>query len=145
MQAYPHHYQVAASAEAEGNVSLNSPGLEPILSAPPAEFDGPGDIWSPETLLVAAIADCFILSFRGIAKASKLPWLSLDCEVDGVLDRVERTTQFTDFEIKATLLVPAGISEEKAHRLLEKAESSCLITKSLSGATHLSASVQMKS
>lgn len=141
MQQYPHHYRVAASAEAEGNVNLASPGLDPIPSAPPAEFDGPGDLWSPETLLVAAIADCFILSFRGIAKASRLAWLSMECDVEGRLERVEGTTRFTAYEIRATLYVPGDTNEEKAHRLLQKAEAGCLITNSLSGSTHLSATV----
>ena len=139
MQEYPHHYKVAASAEAEGTVNLTSPGLDSIPSAPPAEFDGPGDLWSPETLLVAAVADCFILSFRGIARASRLSWRSMECEVEGTLARVERTTKFTDFEIRATLSVPRDTNEEKAHKLLEKAEASCLITNSLSGSTHLTA------
>ncbi|MDH5355738.1 MAG: OsmC family protein [Gammaproteobacteria bacterium] len=138
MKEYPHHYRVAASAGAEGDVKLTSPELDPIVSAPPAEFDGPGDRWSPETLLVAAVADCFILSFRGIAKASRLPWLSLKCEVEGILTRVESTTKFTEFEIKATLHVPRDTNEEKACRILEKVEANCLITNSLSGSTHLS-------
>ncbi|MDJ0778808.1 MAG: OsmC family protein [Gammaproteobacteria bacterium] len=145
MQQYPHHYRVAASAEAEGNVNLASPGLDPILSAPPAEFDGPGDLWSPETLLVAAIADCFILSFRGIAKASRLSWLSMECHVEGRLERSEGTTRFTAYEIKATLYVPGDTNEEKAQRLLQKAEAGCLITNSLSGSTHLSATVVTRS
>lgn len=144
MQEYPHHYRVAASAEAEGDVNLTSPGLDPIPSAPPAEFNGPGDRWSPETLLVAAVADCFILSFRGIAEASRLAWLSMECEVSGTLERVESSTKFTGYEITATLHVPQGTSEDRAHRLLEKAEAGCLITNSLSGATHLSASVFSK-
>ena len=144
MQEYPHHYSVAASAESEGDVKLTSSELDPILSAPPAEFDGPGDRWSPETLLVAAVADCFILSFRGIARASRLPWLSLECDVKGTLERIEGTTQFTKFELKATLHVPRDTNEEKAHRILEKAETSSLITNSLSGSKHLTAAVSVK-
>lgn len=72
MQSFPHHYTVAASALPEGDVSLNSGGLDPIYSAPPIEFGGQGNRWSPENLLVAAVADCFILSFRAIASVSQL-------------------------------------------------------------------------
>ena len=89
MQDFPHHYRVGATAEPDGDVSLTGDGLDAIASAPPAEFGGPGDRWSPETLLVAAVADCFILSFRVIARASKLPWISLKCEVEGTLERRE--------------------------------------------------------
>ncbi|MGI9316774.1 MAG: OsmC family protein [bacterium] len=145
MQEYPHHYRVAASAGSEGDVNLTSSELDPILSAPPAEFGGPGDLWSPETLLVAAVADCFILSFRGIAKASRLPWLSLECEVAGTLERIDGTTKFTEFKVGAALHVAQGTNQEKAQRILEKAEAGCLITNSLSGQTHLTAVVSVQS
>ncbi len=145
MQELPHHYRVAATAGPEGDVNLASNALDPILSAPPVEFGGPGNRWSPETLLIAAVADCFILSFRAIARASKLSWVSLSCECEGTLERREGTTKFTEFVINATLDVPQDANEERARRLLEKAESSCLITNSLSSATLLNAVVLVKS
>ncbi len=142
MQDFPHRYSVAAVAKAEGEVALDSDGLPALSSAPPAEFGGPGDRWSPETLLVAAVADCFLLTFRAIARASKLSWISLQCDVEGTLDRVERVTQFTRFLVRASLRVPAGTDEEQAKRLLERAEQSCLITNSLKGSSHLEAKVE---
>ena len=74
MQDLPHHYNVSADAEAEGNIILKADNMPQLISAPPAEFGGPGDQWSPEHLLVAAVADCFILTFRAVARASKLEW-----------------------------------------------------------------------
>ena len=141
MQYFPHHYKVAATAGPDGDVSLSGDGLDAIPSAPPAEFGGPGDKWSPETLLVAAVADCFILNFRAIAGASKLSWISLKCEVEGTLERKEGATKFTEFVVRATLSVPQDTKEERAHRLLEKVEESCLIANSLSGTIHLDAVV----
>ncbi|MDH4256571.1 MAG: OsmC family protein [Gammaproteobacteria bacterium] len=143
MQDLPHHYAVTASAGTEGNVALDSPGLEGIASAGPAEFGGPGNLWSPETLLVAAVADCFILSFRAIARASRFEWTSLDCDVVGELDRVDKVTRFTDFRVRAKLAIPAGVSEDKARRLLEKAEHSCLVTNSMSARVHLEAEIEV--
>ena len=145
MQEFPHHYAVTAAADAAGDVTLESRGLPALLSAPPTEFGGPGTRWSPETLLVAAVVDCFVLTFRAIASASKLSWISLDCEAMGTLDRVERVTQFTAFEIRARLRVPAGANEEQARRLLQRAEQTCLVTNSLKAASHLDASVEMES
>ena len=141
MQDLPHRYVASASASAEGVVEIASPQLEPLDTAPPAEFGGPGDLWSPETLLVASVANCLILTFRAIARASKLDWSSLECHVDGELDRVDRVTQFTAFDVKARLAVPKGIDHGKANRLLEKAERGCLITNSLKAETHLQAEV----
>jgi organic hydroperoxide reductase OsmC/OhrA len=143
MKSLPHHYAVAASSGAKGNVDLTSPGLTPIDSAPPAEFGGPGDRWSPETLLVAAVADCFILTFRAIARASKLDWSALSCDVDGVLDRVDNVARFTEFRLRVVLDAPPGTDEQKALRLLEKSERSCLITNSLTAENHLDAEVRI--
>jgi peroxiredoxin-like protein len=137
MQAYPHNYNAIASGQPEGVVALDSSSLPTLLSAAPREFGGPGDHWSPETLLVAAVADCFVLTFRAVARAAKVEWLSLRCEVNGTLDRLERTSQFVDFAVRATLEVPAGADELHAKRALERAEQSCLITRSLKGPVHL--------
>lgn len=145
MQDFPHHYRVTAEASTDSTVSLSGDGIETIESAPPAEFGGPGDKWSPESLLVAAVADCFVLSFRAIARASRFEWQDLSCSVNGVLDKVDRQTRFTAFEVTAELVIPAGGNTEKAERLLQKAEDVCLITNSLIADSHLSASVTVAS
>lgn len=142
MQDLPHHYRVSAAAETSGNVVLSSAGVNDLPSAPPVEFGGPGDQWSPESLLVAAVADCFILSFRAIARASRIEWESLSCEVEGTLDRVDRATQFTGFTLSVVLDIPAATDEGKARRLLEKAEHACLITNSLKADSQLEATVR---
>jgi uncharacterized OsmC-like protein len=88
-------------------------------------------------LLVGAVGDCLILTFRAVARASKLPWTSLRCQVTGTLDRIDRITQFTGFEVHATLGVPAGTDPERARHALEKAEQNCLIANSLKAPIHL--------
>lgn len=141
MQELPHKYTARAAGSADGEVGLTSPGVPALSTAAPAEFGGPGDRWSPETLLVGSVADCFILTFRAVARAMKLSWESLSCDVEGTLDRVERATQFTAFTLRATLTVPPGTDNEQAHRALEKAERGCLITSSLKAPVHLEAKV----
>lgn len=144
MQQFPHRYSVVATAAAEGDVTLQGERLPPIRSRPPAEFGGPGDLWSPETLLVAAVADCFSLTFRIIAGLSRFAWVSLECSATGTVDRVDRVTQFTAIELHARLKVPAGTKEDQAHRLLAKAEETCLVTNSLKPAVHLDAIVEVE-
>jgi organic hydroperoxide reductase OsmC/OhrA len=143
MQPFPHHYRVTGSGSATGDVALSADRVTTLRSASPAEFDGPGDRWSPETLLVGALADCFILTFRAIAKASQIPWTSLDCDVTGTLDRIDRVTQFTRFDISARLVVPAEEHAARARQAMEKAERVCLISSSLKGAIHLDAAVEI--
>jgi peroxiredoxin-like protein len=141
MQDLPHRYHVSATAEAEGNVVLKAENLPQLISASPAQFGGPGDQWSPEDLLVASVTDCFILTFRAVAQASKLDWSNLEASAEGLLERVDRVTRFTKFKISVTLAVSAGTDIDKAKRLLEKAEAACLITNSLTAETHLETDV----
>ena len=114
-------------------MTVASPALPDIETAPPPEFDGPGGVWSPESLLCAAVADCFILTFRGVSRTGKFAWLSLECRVEGTLERVDGKSQFTRFATFATLAVGAGSDSAKARDLLERAEHGCLIANSLLG------------
>ena len=143
MQAFPHHYAVTATADATSAVTLESAGLPALESAPPTEFGGPGNLWSPETLLVAAVVDCFVLTFRGIASMSKLSWISLTCEAKGTVNRADRMTQFVEFHIHARLKVPSGANVEQGKRLLVRAEETCLVTNSLKTVPSLETEVEV--
>ena len=94
-----------------------------------------------EELLVAAVADCFILSFRAIARTARLEWSTLQCEVDGKLDKIEKFTQFTGFEVRATLTIPDEKDRKKAGVILEKADKYCLVSNSLKAASELTTKV----
>jgi len=142
MQPYPHHYRVEANATAAGPVVLSAAGLPSLESEPPAEFDGPGNRWSPESLLVAAVADCFVLTFRAVARASKLEWSEIRCHAEGTLDRVERVTRFVGVRVVAELTLPDPDRAEFARRLLEKSEKSCLVTSSLACPVELDATIR---
>jgi peroxiredoxin-like protein len=138
MHPLPHHYLVTAAVRPNGDIPLAAEGVRVIESAPPKEFGGPGNQWSPEQLLTAAVADCFVLSFRAIAAASKFRWLSLEASTRGTLDKDQGALRFTRFDTHAKLHVPAGTDLERAKRLLEKAENLCLVSNSLTGERHLS-------
>ena len=142
MEPLPHHYPVRAVAKPTGSVALSAPGLPALSSSPPREFDGPGDEWSPESLLCAAVADCFTLTFRAIAQASKLAWQELEVAVEGTVDRAEGGMRFTALAIRARLAVPAGTEAARAQRLLEKAEKGCLVSNSLRASVQLEAHVR---
>jgi len=141
MHPFPHTYHAAAAADVTGPVTVTSAQLPHLETAPPPEFDGPGGAWSPETLLCASLADCFILTFRAVSRVAKLNWIRLNCRVEGVLERVARTSQFTRFTTVAELVVPAGTNVEAARKLLDQAEHGCLIANSLQGARSLEARV----
>jgi organic hydroperoxide reductase OsmC/OhrA len=131
MHPYPHRYRVQAQGATTGSVRVVGELLPTLETFPPPEFGGPSGYWSPESLLVASIADCYILSFRAVARASKLEWQSLSVEVEGVLDRVEGVTRFVGFTLSPRLFICSSDREHLARNVLEKSKRVCLITNSL--------------
>lgn len=142
-QALPHHYAVSACGGAEGDVRVRSAGLPDLQTQAPPEFGGPPGYWSPETMLLGAVANCYVLSFRAVARASKLEWQSIDVDVDGLLERVEGVTRFTRFTLRPRLELAAGASGTLAETVLKKAKSVCLVTNSLNASFELAPSVQV--
>ena len=142
MEAFPHSYSVESSCSATGRVSLALAGAPALESDAPTQFGGPGDRWSPEGLLLAAVIDCLSLSFRASAAASKLRWSDLRCRAEGVLDRVDGVMRFTSIRVRAQLRIPAGEAAERAQRLLERAKRNCPVSNSLAFEVAVEASVE---
>jgi organic hydroperoxide reductase OsmC/OhrA len=139
----PHRYRAQARAASSGSLMVGADGVPEIASDAPPEFGGPAGHWSPETLLMAAIANCFLLSFRASARASKLAWLTLTVDVEGVLDQVQDMTRFTHFTISPRLTIAPGTSVILANGVLQHAKRMCLVTNSLNGNCQLQATVHV--
>lgn len=140
---FPHRYHVEATARTDGDVMLLTDGPRPLKTAVPRPLGGPGDRWSPETLLVGAVVDCFVLTFRAVARVAKLRWEALECEADGTLDRRERVPEFTAFNLRAILRIPPDVSVDDAQRVLSRAKESCLVTHSLKAPCHFEGHVDV--
>lgn len=132
MTPLPHHYDVRLTGGPDGYAQVSAEGLPELRTAPPADFGGPGDAWSPEHLLLASVQTCFLFTLRASARISKIEFVALDVEAFGTVDRREGVTRFTEIVIRPTLTVPAGTDRERALRVLEKSETACLVSASLS-------------
>lgn len=132
MKPLPHQYIVSLSAHPTGYAQLAAPGLPSLAMAAPMDFDGPGDAWSPEHLLLASVQSCLLLTFRAVAKASQLPFVRIDVETVGTVDKHDGVVRFTEIVLRPTLTLPPGANAELAQRILEKSEKSCLVSASLS-------------
>jgi peroxiredoxin-like protein len=145
MKPLPHLYEVALSGGPKGYATLLAGGAPALRSAPPADFDGPGDAWSPEHLLLAAIETCFMFTFRAVAQASKFDFLSLELSGSGTVDRKDGAIRFTEIVLRPQLRLPKGSDPERARRTLEKGEKTCLVTASLSVPIRLEAEIMVES
>jgi organic hydroperoxide reductase OsmC/OhrA len=143
MHPFPQHYSVAVSIRPGEVAKLRAAELTEIESAPPKEFDGPGNRWSPEGLFTAAIADCIVLNFQGIAAISRFAWASLEATTNAVLDRVEGKIRFTRIDTHIELGIPEGANPARARLLLEKAEATCPVSNSLNCEKHLTVDIEV--
>ena len=84
-----------------------------------------------------------MLTFRAVARASRVSWTWLRCDVSGTLERVDKAPQFTEFDVRARLSIPPTMDAGQARRALEKAESQCLISKSLKATMHLAIDIDI--
>ena len=132
MKPLPHRYDVRLTGGPAGYATLTVSGVPDLAAAPPSDFDGPGDAWSPEHLLLAAVETCFLFTLRAVAQASRIEFTALDLSAEGTVDRRDGGMRFTEIVLRPRLRLPAGADEGKARRALEKSEKGCLVTASLS-------------
>jgi peroxiredoxin-like protein len=112
------------------------------FSSPP-EFQGEPGLWTPEHLLLASVATCFLATFRAIAENSRLQVVRLEVGAEGLLEKQADGFRFSRVVIRPTLTIAEAADEERAHKMLAKAERVCLISRSLSCHIELQAKVEV--
>jgi peroxiredoxin-like protein len=104
---------------------------QPIGFSSPPEFHGEAGSWTPEHFLVAAAAGCFVTTFLAIAELSKFEYVAIEASATGTLEKAEGGFRFTRVMIRPELTIAHESDRERALRLLEKTERSCLVSRSL--------------
>ena len=107
-------------------------GQSCIEVATPPQFDkGMEGIWSPEHLFTAAVSSCLMTTFLAIAEYSKLEYLDFKCSAKGILEKVDNQFMMTEVILEPVVTVENEKDVQRALRVLEKSEKSCLITNSV--------------
>jgi organic hydroperoxide reductase OsmC/OhrA len=101
------------------------------FTAPPA-FGGLDGRWTPEDLLLCALASCFTTTFRAVAESSKFGYTDLQVEVEGDLSKASPGYHFSQVLIRPKLTIPRQAGESQAIALLEKTRELCLVSRALS-------------
>jgi peroxiredoxin-like protein len=142
IEAHDYHVKVRATGPRGGVLEAPLDDLPELPVSSPPEFDGPGHIWSPEHLLVAAVASCLMTTFHSIAATSGVDVLEYTDHSSGHLQRAENGLYSIDtIVLRPELLVSAESNVDRALRLLEKAEAVCLIGRSIKSEVVLEPSV----
>jgi peroxiredoxin-like protein len=137
MTPLPHRYAVDLSGGPAGYARLGADALPDIRIAPPVQYGGPGDAWTPEHLLLASVEACFLFTFRAVAKAARVTFEDLEVATDGTVDRQEGRTKFTEIVLRPRVVIGSDVDPELVKRLLHKAERACLVTASLDTSVRL--------
>lgn len=143
MKPLPHTYEVKLSGGTEGYATVSGAGVPDLRTAPPLDFDGPGDAWSPEQLLMAAVESCFLFTLRAVAAASKVKFTTFDLSGEGRLERKEGATCFTEIVLHPRVTLPAGSDSAAAERALEKAKNVCFVSASLKASVRLEPEISL--
>lgn len=128
-----HTYHTTARWTGNRSGELEADGVaEPLRFSAPAEFQGEAGRWSPETLFLAAANTCFLTTFVAIAEFSKLELAGLEVSSEAKLERVPgKGYNFTEVVLRPVVTLAHDSDRERAQRLLEKAEKSCIVARSL--------------
>jgi len=121
-------FSVEASRLPRRRVRLTSDGKAPLEAAIPQEFRGgtPG-MWSPEDLLVASVASCYVITFESVAAQRHLTVHRLSVEgVGHVTRRAEGRVGFVVIELRVEVTVDAECTQQAEH-VARAAKQRCLI------------------
>lgn len=138
---FPHNYDVDLTWKS-GNFSELSSGSRPVIpGGPPAQFDGTDETrWSPEHLVLTALAQCLMLTWISLNKRSQIPLKGWESKASSVLEKTKEGLQFTSFKLAVTLKTEAG-REDEAKRLLETAKKYCIVANALKTPATLDATI----
>ena len=116
----------------KGGIARSQQAPTVIHFTAPVSFGGDPGRWTPEELMLAALASCFTTTFQAIATYSKLPYSDLEVSVDGQIEKTASGFQFTGITIKPRLTIADETLRPLAERVLHKSETLCLVGRALS-------------
>ncbi|TNE80938.1 MAG: OsmC family peroxiredoxin [Gammaproteobacteria bacterium] len=131
MKALPHAYRASTYGTPDTHLISTLENGCTLEVAAPRNFNGPGDTWTPEEMLLGAVANCLALTFKAIASAVHLEWLEIHCQSEGELDKVDHGIKFTRIDSHARLVIASLGDREKAETALLKTERNCFVSNSL--------------
>jgi organic hydroperoxide reductase OsmC/OhrA len=137
----PHHYTATVTRTARSRATLRAEGRPPIAAAPPPEFDGPPDLWSPEHLLLASLGLCLETTFDALAARDKLDVARWDATVEATLDRTPAGAELGGFRISVEIEVAPG-DVARAQDVLARARRQCFVSHALRAPVEVAATVR---
>ena len=113
-------------------IARSSSAPNAIHFTSPPTFGGLEGRWTPEDLLLCAIASCYTTTFRALADKSKFAYIDLQVETKGAISRTDNGYNFGQVLIHPNLMIRQEGDRTRAVKLLHKAKELCLVSRALS-------------
>jgi peroxiredoxin-like protein len=101
------------------------------FTAPPG-FRGLEGRWTPEDLLLCAIASCFTTTFHALAEYSDFKYTDLQVQAEGHIKKIDSGYGFHKIVLRPSLTLARDQDQQLADDLLEKAKGLCLVSRAVS-------------
>jgi len=127
---YSYHVSAWWSA---GRAGLAKADCSPaaIHFAAPIEFGGMEGRWTPEELLLAAVASCFTTTLGTIAGKARVELTDLQVEASASVRRSPAGYAIDAIELRPSVRIASSADGERVLELMRRAESLCLVARSL--------------
>jgi len=128
------HRVVAWWSSGQTGLAKSDSAPNAIHFAAPAQFGGLEGRWTPEDLLISAVASCYTTTFHAIAGSSKFDYTDLEVEAEGIVNKTGSGYSFSQIVLRPRLTIPNEESRDRAVSLLQKAKELCLVSRALAAA-----------
>ena len=112
--------------------TIETANLHTQISIPP-EMDGPGIGTNPDEMLLGAAATCYIITLAAILERSKIEKLHLSMTSEGMVDVTNGIITYKKIIHRPYLIIQSEEDLDKAHKIAQKAEGTCMISRALKG------------
>ncbi len=127
-----HTYRVTAWwTSGQTGITKSESAPNAVHFAAPPQFGGMEGRWTPEDLLLSAIASCFTTTFQAVAGYSKFEYTDLEVSVEGTVEKTQPGYCFTKIVIRPKLTIGDEQGQARGLELLKKTKSLCLVSRAL--------------
>ncbi|MDM5453401.1 OsmC family protein [Peribacillus simplex] len=132
-----HHFHLTAEWPGGRNDIgiIQSGNLQTQISIP-TEMEGPGIGTNPDEMLLGAASTCYIITFAAMLERAHIKKASLTMQSEAIVDVTNGVFTYKKIIHRPTLVLAPDTTEkaaEKARKLAEKAEASCMISRAIKG------------
>jgi organic hydroperoxide reductase OsmC/OhrA len=126
---FPHVYNTSLSRTFASRARVDAPPRPSLDGGPSRQLDGDTTAWSPEHLVLSSLGLCMLTTFEAFAARDGIELHAWSTHVRGVVDRTPEGLMFTS--IVLSIDIEIGGNVDRVERTLEDAKQYCLVLNSL--------------